>query len=99
MPRTLPDHEVFETARVVLLHLITESGLRRGEDVAPALKMAPTTLSDRLSGRSHLTLADIHRAASYFNVSPRVFFEGLTPVAGSRPHGSPAADRETAKAA
>jgi hypothetical protein len=89
MPRTLPDHEVFETARLVLIQLIEESGLRRGEDVAAALRMAPTTLSD-------LTLADIHRAADFFNVSPQVFFTG---ACGSPLRGSPAGDGETAIAA
>jgi transcriptional regulator with XRE-family HTH domain len=96
MPRTLPDHEVFETARLVLIQLIEESGLRRGEDVAAALRMAPTTLSDRLAGRTHLTLADIHRAADFFNVSPQVFFTG---ACGSPLRGSPAGDGETAIAA
>ena len=90
--------DVFENARYVLAQLMDERGVKQVE-LAAVLKMPQPRISERLSGRSRLTLAEVDRAARYFKVPHNVFFEGLTPVAGSRPRGNPAADRETAKAA
>lgn len=90
MPRTAtPSDQVFDEARLALQQLMEERGVSQ-EELGRALGLNQSTISNRLTGRSHLNLADIRRAALYFGVSPEVFF--------NRP-SSPSASSETPIAA
>lgn len=68
------DADPFEVARLQLQRLREMHQLTQ-EDLASILGLHQARVSDRLGGRSKLTIADIHRAARYFGVSPAVFFE------------------------
>lgn len=72
------DVDVFEVARQTVRALMDEHELRQ-EDLAPVVGMTQQVLSDRLRGRSRLTLAEVQRLASYFEVSPLAFFNGHAP--------------------
>jgi hypothetical protein len=73
------DDDVFEIARLTLRQLMDERELRQ-EDLAPVIGLTQQVLSDRLRGRSRLTLAEVQRLAHYFGVSPLAFFNGLSPA-------------------
>ena len=74
MSVTTHDDDVFDRARRVLGSLMEQAGMRQ-EDLAPELGLAQTTLSDRLRGRSKMTIAEVHRAAQLFEVPAQAFFE------------------------
>jgi hypothetical protein len=102
MPRAAkPDKAdvAFDYARSVLRQLMEDRGVNQVQ-LADVLGIPQSAISDRLRGRTNLTLADLRRLALFFGVSPRVFvLEDLTSVGGSPLPGSPAANAETAMAA
>jgi plasmid maintenance system antidote protein VapI len=68
-----PDVDVFEYARDVMRRLMQERGTTQ-MTLVPVLGMVQVRVSDRVRGRTKLTLADIHRLARYWGVDPREFF-------------------------
>jgi hypothetical protein len=68
-----PDLDVFDYARQVMRRLMKERGTTQMQ-LVPVLGMVQVSVSDRVRGRTHLTLADIHRLARYWEVDPREFF-------------------------
>lgn len=72
--RLMDDVDVFEHARLVLAYLMHHRDLRQ-EDLAPILRISQPRVSDRLLGKSRLTIAEIDRAARYFDVPHAVFFD------------------------
>lgn len=58
--------------------LMTERGTTQ-MNLVPVLGMVQVMVSDRVRGRTRLTLADIHRLARYWEIDPREFF----PTSGS----------------
>lgn len=74
--RLAEDHDqVYEHARAVLVDLMREHGTTQTE-LGKVLGEAQRTISDRVIGRSRLTLADVFRLAIYFQKSPEDFFPG-----------------------
>lgn len=69
------DSHVYEYARAVLADLMREYGTTQTE-LGKILGEAQRTISDRLHGRSRLTLADIYKLAIYFQKAPEEFFPG-----------------------
>lgn len=67
------DVDVYEFARDVMRRLMKERGTTQ-MNLVPVLGMVQVMVSDRVRGRTRLTLADIHRLARYWDVDPREFF-------------------------
>jgi len=58
----------------LLQHLIEAKGVSQAE-VAKKTKVSPSTLSEVLTGRRKLSVANMKRLATYFCISPAVFLE------------------------
>lgn len=71
------DVDVFEFARLVLRRLMQERHTTQ-MDLVPILGVVQVAVSDRVRGRTNLTLLDIHRLARYWDVDPREFFPSST---------------------
>lgn len=68
-----PDVDVFEFARFEMRRLMQERRTTQ-MDLVPVLGVVQVAVSDRVRGRTNLTLLDIHRLARYWDVDPREFF-------------------------
>lgn len=65
--------DVFDYARNTMRRLMKERGTTQ-MNLVPILGMVQVRVSDRVRGRTKLTLADIHRLARYWDIDPREFF-------------------------
>lgn len=79
-------------ARGVLKQLMRERGVTQ-IDLEGVLNLRQVSISDRIRGRTPLTLVDIHRLARHFDVAPTEFFpstsvyeSACTTLAQVRPH-------------
>lgn len=67
-----PDLDVCEYARVAMRRFMQEHGTTQ-MDLVPVLGIVQVAVSDRVRGRTPLTLTDIGRLARYWDVDPREF--------------------------
>lgn len=74
--------EVVSTARTVMDTLMRDHGVTEVQ-LAPVLGVSQPCVSDRRTGKTPLTLADVRRLALFFGVSPMVFFEGVSSPSAS----------------
>lgn len=66
------DDVLADRARAVLRQLMKERGATQVQ-LAPVLGLTQVGVSDRVRGRTPLTLLDIERLADFFDVEPAVF--------------------------
>jgi transcriptional regulator with XRE-family HTH domain len=62
-------------ARAALTHLMRERGVTQVE-LARVLDVTQVAVSDRVRGRTPLTLADLDRLSRFFDVEPSTFVSG-----------------------
>lgn len=72
-----------DVARLQLQHLREEHNLGQA-DLAEIMGISQPRVSDRLSGRSALSVTEIARLADHFGISPAFFFEAPQALPGRR---------------
>lgn len=78
-----PDVDLCEYARATMRRLMQERRTTQ-MDLVPVLGIVQVSVSDRVRGRTPLTLADIGKLARYWDVEPQEFFTGGSSSACTR---------------
>lgn len=73
----------------LLRHLIEDAKGVSQADVARDTGIAPSTISEILSGTRAISKSHIPALAQYFNVSPALFLASSTPASPTKPQTSP----------